>query len=97
MAKRVKVMVAAPNAATNRLLTGSGVRKACRDQASRLYGVVKMNSYRDEKERQPIITDQPISAQFRGTMRSGAVIRGQRYGIRKSVVQQAVGDKVTWK
>jgi len=97
MAKRVKVMVAAPNAATNKLLTSSGIRKACRDQASRLYGRVKMSSYRDEKQRQPIIPDQAIAAQFRGTVRSGAVIKGRRYGLRKATIDQAVGEKVEWK
>lgn len=97
--KGARIMVNAPNSDTNRLLTSPGIKSACVQAATKIAAVAyretasdKTMSLKEKKQRYPIVASQEVAARFRGTIRSGAVVKGQNYGMRKSVVDRVMKD-----
>ena len=97
--KGARIMVDAPNSETNRLLTSPGIKSACMQAATKVAAAAYRETARDakmtkkeKKQRYPIVASQEIAARFRGTIRSGAVVKGQQYPMRKSVVDRVMKD-----
>jgi hypothetical protein len=111
--ERVIVMVAkfgasvylgAPNSATNALLTSPGMQAECRRVATQLQQKVNSTVMRDsalsrgmKQRRRPVVQSLPIATAFRGTIRSGAAVKGASYGIPLSDTREALGNSVDWK
>lgn len=101
--KGARIAVNAPNSATNRLLTSSGVQAACRSQAQilaqQMFSAAARSdmSQTEKKRRYPVLMTMQIATTFKGTTRSGAAIKGNQWGLRKQDVESALGNKVTWK
>lgn len=100
----VKILVDPPNAATNRLLTSPSIQSECRQVAAQLQGRLSSAVSRDghlshgEKSRRyPIVQQLPFAAAFRGTVRSGAAVKGANYGIPLRDARAALGSSVEWK
>ena len=70
--KGAKVMVAAPNMATNLLLQSSGFQQESRRVASRIMPQLRMDSYRTK---QPTMTTYRTLGTFNGTRRAGTEIK----------------------
>lgn len=94
-----KIAVNAPNSETNRLLTSPGIKTACMKAATRVAAFAYTETSRDtqmskeeKKRRYPIVASEEVAARFRGTVRSGAVVKGQQYPMRKSVVDRVMKD-----
>lgn len=94
-----KIAVNAPNSETNRLLTSPGIKTACVKAAIRVAAFAYSETAHDtqmskeeKKRRYPTVASQEVAARFRGTVRSGAVVKGQQYPMRKSVVDRVMKD-----
>lgn len=95
--KGAKVMVAAPNEGTNQLLTSSAMQAMCAEQAAKIQARVYSETARDmdmttteKKRRYPIVVKKTVAATFNGTRRSGAIVKGQQWGIRATTVRRAM-------
>jgi len=95
--KGAKIMVAAPNAATNKLLTSSAMRSALRTQAQAIQSKIAPKVGHKDPRRYPVIRDNGVGMTSRGTVRSSAVVKGKQYALYKSVVMEVLGNKVDWK
>ena len=92
-----RIAVNAPNPASNVLLQSAGFQQLSRQVASGLYAQILMASYREKPERQPRMTTQRCASTFRGTRRAGTSITGMKRGMRREIVERAVGGQVTWR
>lgn len=92
-----RIAVNAPNSATNVLLQSAGFQQLSRQVASGLYAQIRMASYREKPERQPRMTTQRCASTFQGTRRAGTSITGMKRGMRREIVERAVGGQVTWR
>lgn len=97
--KGARIAVNAPNSDTNRILTAPGIQSACMKAASRIAAVAYSETARDtkmsmteKKRRYPVVSSMAIAARFRGTIRSGAAVKGQQYGMRASTVEKVMND-----
>nr|DAL05826.1 MAG TPA: hypothetical protein [Caudoviricetes sp.] len=70
--KGAKIMVAAPNAATNLVMQSAGFQQESRRIASRIMPQLRMDSY---KGRQPSMTTYRTLGTFNGTRRAGTEIK----------------------
>ncbi len=93
----VKVMVAAPNQATNILLNTPGFQQETRKVAASLMPAIQMASYRESARRQPTMVTRQSISRFNGTVRGGTIIKGRQAGMRLQVVKNALGNKVTYR
>ena len=92
-----KVMVAAPNPASNQILNGSGALNATRAAAMEYYANLKTQSANEKPYRQPTMSTRTNLSRFNGTIRGGTVIMGRERGMRLNVVKRACGKKFTYK
>lgn len=92
-----KVMVAAPNPATNQLLNGSGAINATRSAAAPYYAKLVAQSAGEQSYRQPTMSSRASLSRFAGTVRGGTTIMARAKGMRLSVVKRACGSKFTYK
>ncbi len=92
----VKVMVAAPNEATNKLLNSEGVKKATRQAATGVYAKLAANSAKEKPYRQPTMSTVANLSKFRGTTRAGTSIKGRERGMRLSIVKKSCGKGFTF-
>ena len=102
--KGLKIAVNAPNAATNNLLTSPGIIADCRQQATSIAQRVGSSLSRstdigtaEKKRRHPVIRTMSIATSFKGTVRGGASVHGQRWALRRKDVENALGRDVEWK
>ena len=102
--KGLRIAVNAPNAATNNLLTSPGIIAECRRQATGIAQRVGSSLSRstdigtaEKKRRYPVINTMSIATSFKGTIRGGAAIHGQRWALRRKDVENALGRDVEWK
>lgn len=93
----LRVMVNAPNRDTNSVLTSPGVQAACMQVAGRLaqqmYSATAQDgreSVGEKKHRYPIVLKQPVAARFNGTVRCGAKVVGNHWGMRADLVEQVM-------
>lgn len=70
--KGARIMVAAPNAATNLLLQSTGFQQESRRIAMRIMPQLRMDSYRGK---QPSMTTYRTLGTFNGTRRAGTEIK----------------------
>lgn len=70
--KGAKIMVAAPNAATNLVMQSAGFQQESRRVASRIMPQLQMDSYRGKP---PTMTTYRTLSTFNGTRRAGTEIR----------------------
>lgn len=70
--KGARIMVAAPNTATNLLLQSAGFQQESRRVASRIIPQLRMDSYRDKT---PSMTTRRTLSTFKGTSRAGTEIK----------------------
>ena len=68
-----KIMVAAPNAATNLVLQSPGFQQESRRIASQMMPQLQMDAYRDRKK--PSMTTYRTLSSFKGTHRAGTEIK----------------------
>lgn len=68
-----KIMVAAPNAATNLVLQSPGFQQESRRVASQMMPQLQMDAYRDRKK--PSMTTYRMLSSFKGTHRAGTEIK----------------------
>jgi len=96
--KGAKIMVAAPNATTNRILTSSSMISLARKEAFKLAQRIAPYT-KNHKDRYPVVHTSAIGAAFKGTVRSGANITGSkgRNLLMKDDVKKALGNSVDWK
>ena len=73
--KGAKIMVAAPNAATNLVLQSAGFQQESRRAASQIMPRLRMDSYRGKP---PTMTTYRTLGSFNGTRRAGTEIKYQR-------------------
>lgn len=73
--KGARIMVAAPNAATNLLLQSPGFQQESRRVASRIMPQLRMDSYRSKP---PVMTTYRTLGTFKGTSRAGTEIKYYR-------------------
>lgn len=99
----VKIYLGAPNPATNRLLTSPAMQAECRRVGQQVLQKVNSAVARDtglsrgqKARRQPVMRVQPVATAFKGTVRSGVVIRGRNYGLPRRDVESAVPG-LEWK
>lgn len=92
-----KVMVAAPNPATNGVLNSSGALDATRAAAMKYFSNLKTQSSKEQASRQPTMSSRASLSRFNGTVRGGTIIMGRERGMRLSVVKRACGSKFTYK
>lgn len=71
-----KIMVAAPNAATNLVLQSAGFQQESRRVASQMMPQLQMDAYRDRKK--PSMTTCRTLSSFKGTRRAGTEIKYYR-------------------
>lgn len=102
--KGLRIAVNAPNAATNNLLTSPGIIAECRRQAAGIAQRVGSSLSRstdigaaEKKRRYPVIRTMSIATSFKGTIRGGASVHGQRWALRRKDVENALGRDVEWK
>jgi hypothetical protein len=98
------VYLGAPNAATNALLTSAGMQSECRRVAMQIQQKVNSEVMRDQslskgmkQRRRPVVQSLPVATAFRGTLRSGAAVKGASYGIPLNDARNALGETVTWR
>lgn len=92
-----KVMVAAPNPASNQILNSTGVINATRAAATKYYANLKTQSAKERPYRQPTMASRANLSRFNGTTRGGTTIMGRERGMRVSIVKRACGSKFTYK
>lgn len=68
-----KIMVAAPNVATNLVLQSAGFQQESRRVASQMMPQLQMDAYRDRKK--PSMTTYRALSSFKGTHRAGTEIK----------------------
>lgn len=73
--KGARIMVAAPNAATNLVMQSAGFQQESRRVASRIMPRLRMDSYRAEP---PSMTTYRTLSAFNGTRRAGTEIKYRR-------------------
>lgn len=73
--KGAKIMVAAPNAATNLVMQSAGFQQESRRVASRIIPQLQMDSYRSQP---PSMTTYRTLSTFNGTRRAGTEIKYHR-------------------
>ena len=102
--KGLRIAVNAPNAATNNLLTSPGIIAECRRQATGIAQRVGSSLSRstdigtaEKKRRYPVVRTMSIATSFKGTVRGGASVSGQRWALRRKDVENALGRDVEWK
>ena len=71
--KGAKIMVAAPNAATNIVMQSAGFQQESRRVASQMKPQLQMDAYRDGKK--PSMTTYRTLSSFNGTRRAGTEIK----------------------
>lgn len=74
--KGAKIMVAAPNTATNLVLQSPGFQQESRRVASQIIPQLQMDAYRDGKK--PSMTTYRTLSSFKGTRRAGTEIKYHR-------------------
>ena len=102
--KGLRISVNAPNTATNNLLTSPGMIAECRRQATGIAQRVGSSISRatdidtaEKKRRYPVIRTMSIATSFKGTIRGGASVHGQRWALRRKDVENEMGSDVEWK
>jgi hypothetical protein len=102
--KGLRIAVNAPNAATNNLLTSPGMIAECRRQATGIAQRVGSSLSRasdigtaEKKRRYPVVRTMSVATSFKGTVRGGASVRGQKWALRRKDVENALGKDVEWK
>lgn len=96
--KTAKIMVAAPNPATNAILTSNKMVSIARQEAFKLAQRIAPYAA-GHKGRYPTVKTFSGAVRFKGTVRSGAMITGStgRNLLLKDDAQKALGNSVDWK